>query len=237
MRGHTRGSAAGPRSAGGAWRTPTPSIPSSPRHSSSAPHITPTHARQGGRCSPRTRAPSSTASRVPASVCGERATTGFASTPGSSTPAAWARRYGRSPAAGICSSARGRTPVSRRSAASWPLWARTGLDRCGRLERDHLPAFFLLAPRSAEKLDSPGDHLESASPLPLVLPRAGLEPPVDGDAASLAELLGAHIALPVPGRHAHEVRASVPARAVHREHEARHLLVRPDLAQLDLGRE
>ncbi len=77
----------------------------------------------------------------------------------------------------------------------------------------------------------------AAAPLALLFPRTGLQPPVDGDPPSLAEVLGAQLRLPIPGRHAHEVRASVVARAIDREHEARHLLLGPDLAQLDVGRE
>ena len=46
--GRARGSAAGSRSAGGAWRIPTRSSPSSPRRSSSAPRIH-TDTRQAGR--------------------------------------------------------------------------------------------------------------------------------------------------------------------------------------------
>jgi hypothetical protein len=90
---------------------------------------------------------------------------------------------------------------------------------------------------AAEELDPPGDHLDRTTPLPLVLPGPGLEAPVDGDPPSLAEVLGAQLRLPVPGRDAHEVSAAVLARTVDREQETRHLLVRPDLAQLDLGRE
>ena len=63
--GAARGSAGGPRSAGGASPIPTGSSPSSPRRSSSAPPITPTRARPAGRSSPRTRGPSSTASTCP----------------------------------------------------------------------------------------------------------------------------------------------------------------------------
>jgi pimeloyl-ACP methyl ester carboxylesterase len=61
---------------------------------------TPTRVRRGARCSPRTRAPSSTASGAHASVSGERATTGSPSTTESSMRADSGRRYGRSPAAG-----------------------------------------------------------------------------------------------------------------------------------------
>ena len=60
---------------------------------------TPTRARPAGPCSSRTRASSSTASPALASASGERATTGSASRTGSSTRAACARPYGRSPVA------------------------------------------------------------------------------------------------------------------------------------------
>src|SRR5438477_5207926 len=127
--------------------------------------------------------------------------------------------------------------ASRRSGTSSTRWASSpGLDRSRRFERDHLPAFLLAVSRAAaEELDPAGNHLESTPPLPVGLPRAGLEPSVDGDAPSLAEILGAQLRLPVPRRHAHEVRAAVLARTVDREHEARDLLVGPDRAQLDLG--
>src|SRR6476469_1833601 len=101
------------------------------------------------------------------------------------------------------------SPRSATSSPRWPreLGQRTGLDRRRRLQRNHLPAFVVVAPRpAAEELDPAGDYLQRVPPLPFVLPRAGLEPPVDCDPPALAEVLRAQLGLPVPGGHGHEVR-------------------------------
>ncbi len=107
-----------------------------------------------------------------------------------------------------------------------------------RLERDHLAACVLVVgARPAEELDPPRDDLDRRAPFAFLLPRARLQPAVDGDAAALAEVLGAELRLAIPRADVHEVGAAVLARAVDGEEEARHLLVGADLAEVDVGRE
>jgi hypothetical protein len=75
-------------------------------------------------------------------------------------------------------------------------------------------------------------------PLPLgVLPRAAAQPAVDADTRALREVLAADLGLAVPRRDVHEVRARVTARPVDREQERRDLLLRPDVLELDVGRQ
>src|SRR4029077_3301194 len=81
-----------------------------------------------------------------------------------------------------------------------------GSDR--RLERDYIASGLVLVAlrAAAEELDPACNHLDRTAPLAFLLPRSRLEAAVDGDPQSLAEVLGAPLRLPVPGRHGHEVR-------------------------------
>src|SRR6185312_10352324 len=76
-----------------------------------------------------------------------------------------------------------------------------GLARDRRFEGDHLAAGGVFgAWTAAQELDPACDHLERRAALAVLLPGARLEPPVDRNAPSLAQVLGAQLRLAVPGR-------------------------------------
>src|SRR5581483_11607392 len=98
------------------------------------------------------------------------------------------------------------------------------LGGCGRLERNHLRPFALLASRPAEEVDPLGHHLDRAPAPPLLFPGAAAEVAHDADPPAFAEILGAELRLAVPDGHTDEVGSGVPAAAADGEQEARHLL-------------
>jgi hypothetical protein len=89
--------------------------------------------------------------------------------------------------------------------------------------------------RRREEVDSMGHDLDGAPALAVLLPRTAAQPAVDADLAALREVLGAQLGLPVPGVDPDEVGVRVLPRTLDGEQEARDLLVRADVAQLDLG--
>src|ERR1700674_1399542 len=100
------------------------------------------------------------------------------------------------------------------------------------LERRHL-----LVAGPVQELDPAGDDPDARPPLALVLPGVAAEIPVDCHSAPSGQEVGTRLRLPVPGADLDEVGARVLPRPVDGEQEARHLLVGPELAELDVRRE
>ena len=94
-----------------------------------------------------------------------------------------------------------------------------------------------VAGRAAEEVDPPCDDVDRVATRPVLLPGPAVQPPLDGDASALGQVLGAELRLTVPGRDPDEVRAGLAAAAIDGEKEARHLLLLADIAHLDVGRE